>query len=313
MWGQYNRYHETHLQNVSGKYRDGSSNSAKKFFINGNNIKYQPKTKAQNFKTSTSAGNINQDNFSNSKKLYDAEVDDSTSVFSDTSNESSIKSDVYQSTVELSNCLLEKAELEVYDYSKILSTESVVNSRNLFNQTIDMVVRSHLNYAKNFPEDVLEDMRERAVKNKVFNPVLGLKSYRQHQDFFSETSRFASLDGMIPFLNPKEQLLVLKVKEKILLVERWKNLWEEVRPPKQNWYESKGMDFAYESKKCKNLASNREYQILAADSRKKEIDDMLFDDTVHARSDTAVHILIDYPIKGLSEKRKERRKNFYTV
>ncbi|KAJ3298804.1 hypothetical protein HK104_010252 [Borealophlyctis nickersoniae] len=62
--------------------------------------------------------------------------------------------------------------------------------------------------------------------------------------------------GAIPFLPVHEQLRILKAKEKQLLLKRWRNLWEQVRPPRPRWYELRGPEFNVEARKCKDLLAN---------------------------------------------------------
>jgi hypothetical protein len=84
-----------------------------------------------------------------------------------------------------------------------------------------------------------------------------------------------TFEGLIPFLSPSEQLRILKakvkngassfnlkslLKEKYLLLLRWKSIWEEVRPPKSNWHQLKGKEFSFEAKRARQMIESPELQ-----------------------------------------------------
>lgn len=59
------------------------------------------------------------------------------------------------------------------------------------------------------------------------------------------------------------------MRRQILAIERWKQMWNNVRPPVQGWYEMKGKGFNAEARRCRQLgesATRQEIQIHARDA-----------------------------------------------
>jgi hypothetical protein len=56
-------------------------------------------------------------------------------------------------------------------------------------------------------------------------------------------------DDLIPGLPPTEQLKLLRIKERLLMIDRWEETWEQVRPPRTHWYALKNGDFSQEMRR----------------------------------------------------------------
>ncbi|KAI8808289.1 hypothetical protein BJ742DRAFT_809307 [Cladochytrium replicatum] len=74
-----------------------------------------------------------------------------------------------------------------------------------------------------------------------------------------QSGRF-TLGGLAPHLPPHQQIMILKAREKRLLLERWRNTWEMVRPPRPRWYEMKGREFHNEAARCHQHITHPEMQ-----------------------------------------------------
>lgn len=76
------------------------------------------------------------------------------------------------------------------------------------------------------------------------------------------------MEGLVPFLPYNVQLQMLKEREKMLMIEKWKQTWEEVRPPRTKWYEMADRQFHIEAKKNITMLNNPEYQELEHQARR---------------------------------------------
>ncbi|KAI8850806.1 hypothetical protein BC829DRAFT_466130 [Chytridium lagenaria] len=76
-----------------------------------------------------------------------------------------------------------------------------------------------------------------------------------------------SFDGMDPFLHPDEQLSRLKEKEKYLLIKRWEEIWDQVRPPVPKWHELRTKSFHAEAAKARKMSTSSDLQRISHQAR----------------------------------------------
>ena len=71
---------------------------------------------------------------------------------------------------------------------------------------------------------------------------------------------------------PSEQLKLLKMKERLLIIDRWQELWESVRPPITNWHSMSKAGFAKEMQRHGSFLRDKRMQILETQSREALMD-----------------------------------------
>ena len=81
-----------------------------------------------------------------------------------------------------------------------------------------------------------------------------------------------TVDGLIPGLSPRQQLEILRIKERLLLIDRWEDAWETARPPKNGWYSLSSKDFSYELQRHNSLLNSRKLQKLQYQTRESLIE-----------------------------------------
>ena len=79
-------------------------------------------------------------------------------------------------------------------------------------------------------------------------------------------------DGLIPALPIHLQIKLLKMKERLLLIDRWEALWEQVRTPLRNWHSISKKGFSQEMKRHNLLLNNPELQALEMEFRTSLMD-----------------------------------------
>ncbi|KAL3897894.1 MAG: hypothetical protein SGCHY_003111 [Lobulomycetales sp.] len=212
--------------------------------------------------------------FSNStvpEDYFNDDIDDVDDSASDSSSTDTCRhSQVYNATRELMDRLYSQA------VAKGDARESGKLS-GLLDDSIDSQCRSRLNqhYAKSGMRDVWEEVADRAARNGVSMPLPGYANVPPLErkdvlfggyDEIAALTIFCSGDnqpvfsfqGMVPYMNPKDQLKRLRAREKI---------WDDVRPPVRGWYEKTGPDFAKEARQNRRLLASPEIQVMEAECR----------------------------------------------
>lgn len=180
--------------------------------------------------------------------------EDSNSSDSEASESSGPYSEVYESTRKLSSSLYNHAQSTTRNPHL-----TVVD--DLLDTTINMTCRSRI--ATHCPSPDSREINQRAARNNV---VLG-RDMSVH-----ESSHETSMEGLTPFLTPRQQLEALRSREKVLVIERWKELWGEVRPPVRAWYEMRGTGFNGEARRCRDLVGSVKRQEVEASVRDNLMD-----------------------------------------
>lgn len=73
--------------------------------------------------------------------------------------------------------------------------------------------------------------------------------------------------GLIQGLSPEKQLEILKIKERLILIDRWEEAWSQVRSPKNQWYTLSTKEFSFELARHNSLLRNKKLQLLQAQTR----------------------------------------------
>ncbi|KAJ3046245.1 hypothetical protein HDV00_000057 [Rhizophlyctis rosea] len=125
---------------------------------------------------------------------------------------------------------------------------------NLVAESIDALFRSQIFHHSPPSTPIREAIAARARRNLHRRPNDEQKDpTKRPSDLGPLLERNFDLEGINPYMPIPDQIRLLKAKEKRLLIERWRSLWEQVRPPTSNWYELRGPEFSIEAKKCRDL------------------------------------------------------------
>ncbi|KND03483.1 uncharacterized protein SPPG_00967 [Spizellomyces punctatus DAOM BR117] len=171
--------------------------------------------------------------------------------------------DVYNSVKDLSSSLWQMAKTEALQ--RALEEELHPDCRipkAIFAQSLDLKCRSHLSRHP-APAPSIMARSER---------MLGSQWVARESHRLDPRLLDVPLDGLVPFMFVEDQLKLLKIQEKTLIVKRWKQLWDEVRPPQPYWYELRTPQFQIEAKRCLEMLSSPELQHLEAKVREYLID-----------------------------------------
>ncbi|TPX70643.1 hypothetical protein SpCBS45565_g01681 [Spizellomyces sp. 'palustris'] len=171
--------------------------------------------------------------------------------------------DVYNSVKDLSSSLWQMAKTEALQtaFDEELHPDCRI-PKAIFAQSLDLKCRSHL--ARHpAPAPSIMARSER---------MLGSQWVARESHRLDPRLLDVPLDGLVPFMFVEDQLKLLKIQEKTLIVKRWKQLWDEVRPPQPYWYELRTPQFQIEAKKCLEMLSSPELQHLEAKVREYLID-----------------------------------------
>ncbi|KAJ3211535.1 hypothetical protein HDU67_004438 [Dinochytrium kinnereticum] len=125
------------------------------------------------------------------------------------------------------------------------------------------IFRNTLESHRNPPEDIENEIIDHAHANNIRFP----HSRANNMGLFDLYRKNLSLEGMDPFLHPDEQLARLKEKEKILMVKRWQETWETVRPPVPKWHELRTKSFHKEAAKARAMSASPDLQRISHQAR----------------------------------------------
>lgn len=101
----------------------------------------------------------------------------------------------------------------------------------------------------NPPQSVLRDIKSRFSKN------FGQKQHYQGPSLVPN-----NINGLIPSLIPSEMLKILRLNEKLLCLQMWKDEWELKRLPMKKWYELKDKRFSNENRKNRLFLEDEQMQ-----------------------------------------------------
>jgi hypothetical protein len=99
------------------------------------------------------------------------------------------------------------------------------------------------------PKSVARDIQSRFVKN-----------FGQEQHYQGPFLIPDNINGLIPYINPTEMLKILRLKEKLLCLEMWKDEWEQKRLPVKKWYELKDKRFSNENRRHRLFLDDEKMQ-----------------------------------------------------
>ncbi|KAJ3310262.1 hypothetical protein HDU76_003418 [Blyttiomyces sp. JEL0837] len=161
---------------------------------------------------------------------------DAPSVQSSSSRTHSL---TYEAVRDLNTELWRAAEDEVRMRSNIAEESDEV--MKLYNESFDCLFRETLEKHPPPNPDILDEIEQHSRNNNVNFPHPRSR-YIKGSALTDLVEHKFNFDGMIPFLTPSEQLTLLKAKEKELMIMRWKETWERLRPPRRGWHEMRGKD-----------------------------------------------------------------------
>ena len=78
--------------------------------------------------------------------------------------------------------------------------------------------------------------------------------------------------GLYPGIDINKQLEILKIKERLLIIDRWEEIWNQVRPPKNAWYSLAKRDFSAELSRNNAFLQNKSLQNLQYQTRESLIE-----------------------------------------
>ncbi|KAI9339934.1 hypothetical protein BDR26DRAFT_861842 [Obelidium mucronatum] len=145
--------------------------------------------------------------------------------------------------------------------------------RYLFDESVDCMFRHHLSHHQPPPGLGPSEISYHMYDNNVqFPHPRSYKTRAEMQHGLGGTSsgeggKALNLQGLVPFLTPSDQMNILKAKEKKLLLNRWRETWESVRPPRPGWHEMKGPGFAEEAKRARELLVSPDMQRASQQTR----------------------------------------------
>jgi hypothetical protein len=130
--------------------------------------------------------------------------------------------------------------------------ESSSEEDYLFYATLDSIVREKLD------EHQIDANHERLIKDRFLNNYPeGFKiGYNCLHDFMDTNLDLAAI-SLDPGQSITEMRMILKAQEKYLLVQQWKEAWEQIRPPQSKWYERRDSSFSHELSRCRKLLASR--------------------------------------------------------
>jgi hypothetical protein len=114
------------------------------------------------------------------------------------------------------------------------------------------------------PHHIREAIANRAAKNICLT--------RPNIDIYQLLHDGFDTNGLIPGLSPQQQLEILKVKERLILIDRWEQVWNQVRSPRNGWYALSTVDFSFELKRQNSLLKSKKLQQLQAQTRESLIE-----------------------------------------
>jgi hypothetical protein len=114
------------------------------------------------------------------------------------------------------------------------------------------------------PEHIRKAIMNRSAKT--------IRQTRPSIDIYQLLHDGFDISGMIPDLSPQQQLEILKAKERLILVDRWEEAWNQVRCPKNGWYSLSNPDFSFELERHNALLRSKNLQKLHAHTRESLIE-----------------------------------------
>jgi hypothetical protein len=114
------------------------------------------------------------------------------------------------------------------------------------------------------PEHIREAIKNRSAKI--------ISQTRPSIDLYQLLHNGFDISGMFPGLSPQQQLEILKAKERLILVDRWEEAWNQVRCPKNSWYSLSNADFTIELQRHNALLNSKNLQKLHAHTRESLIE-----------------------------------------
>ncbi|KAJ3159709.1 hypothetical protein HDU86_001359 [Geranomyces michiganensis] len=150
----------------------------------------------------------------------------------------------YHDVRDLGRCLWEKAKFDAQ--AKDSHHERI--DADLWDDSVTLLSRWHL---AEHPAPQAPPGRQRGLDQAVFD---------------------TPMEGLRPEMSLEAEKERLKREEAGLLVRRWQELWEAVRPPAPYWYELRTPDFTYEARRAMELDSSPARQRMEAHVRNQVMD-----------------------------------------
>ncbi|KAI8611247.1 hypothetical protein BC830DRAFT_670104 [Chytriomyces sp. MP71] len=138
--------------------------------------------------------------------------------------------------------------------------------RQLYDESVDCLFRHHVAHHAPLKGAAAEEIETHLQGNNVEFPHPRLRMTRTEMQYLLGKNG-VSMEGLIPFLTPEDQMNILKAKEKQLLLRRWRETWNAVRPPKPGWHEIRGPGFANEARRARQLLVSPELQRASQQTR----------------------------------------------
>ncbi|TPX66097.1 hypothetical protein CcCBS67573_g07946 [Chytriomyces confervae] len=248
MWALYNRYHHTYTENRAKEERKWVYPLQ------------EPNTheRAKRSKNRNNSVHSQGSDDSNGSSSY---TDGLSSISSGASSHP--HSEIFEQVRDLNTKLWHRSKLVPVGPSSPSRDEHL---RQLFDESVDCMFRHHVSHHALPSNEAAEEINAHLDTNNMTFPHPRLRKTRAiMQSHIGKTG--VSFDGMIPFLNLQDQMNILKAKEKQLLLKRWRETWEAVRPPRPGWHEIRGLGFAHEARRARELLESPELQRASQQTR----------------------------------------------
>ncbi|KAI8927891.1 hypothetical protein BC831DRAFT_450898 [Entophlyctis helioformis] len=190
------------------------------------------------------------------------------------STPSLVSSDDSRDTVVRRNVRELERTLAKMSVQETRTTDTDTQLHRLYNTTMDTWCRLHLDAHTEPSPRIRKTIQDRARRH--YPHGMALQGTDQHDrnaalphtcppDLFSPTD-------LPPDMHPFELLRLLKAHEKYLLIEQWRQLWDEVRPARPRWYELKSNAFSSEMGRHRRVLADPRRQEMEYRTREMLVD-----------------------------------------
>ncbi|KAI9343743.1 hypothetical protein DFJ73DRAFT_841208 [Zopfochytrium polystomum] len=265
MWALYTSYHDRYRENLAREDRSWVYRNEQPVAESGQRNRFRDSCRRANSRRSSLA--------SENERTSSPGTQTPTSLSSEASHrrsqassseESAPHSETYNAVRDL-HTRLWKASKENAERLAMQSSRAAELQR-LYDESVDLVFRESLASHHEPHPDLGEEIALRMGRNNVVFPH-PRSSFTAGSALRDLCKRDFTLEGFVPFITAKEQMMLLKVKEKLLLLQRWRAMWSHVRPPRPGWHELRTKEFHCEARRNRELLESPELQRLSHQAR----------------------------------------------
>ncbi|KAJ3014079.1 UNVERIFIED_CONTAM: hypothetical protein HDU68_000441 [Siphonaria sp. JEL0065] len=295
MWALYDRYHKRYVENrhdeskkwvyeTPREQKDSSNTSISSKHLPSKEqqlIYPQPSPQKKKRNSTSSAGNsfsdVNtdqqEDTSSNRESINSGISAGSSSVRINSIDGSPRRhSQTYEQVRDLNTDLYKMAKTTNASPStqdrrlRYLFDERKKDPLGETSSNIVCIYRHHLSHHQPPPGFGKEEISWHLYENNVqFPHARGYKTRSEMQNALG--AKEMDFKGLVPYMTPSDQMNILKAKEKKLLLDRWRETWDSVRPPRPGWHEMKGPGFAEEARRARELLVSPDLQRASQQTR----------------------------------------------